>query len=127
MREDEAVRRAREDDRAARAAAQAAEREAQRVAALSPQEREAESAKALIHDFRVALDAERSKGRYKAGSAFDQQRAALLQQALSWQDAASRRDAAAALRESYKFTDWPGKKERKAEVKQWLGQLDGQT
>jgi len=37
------------------------------------------------------------------------------------------REAALALRESDKFTDWPGRKERKQEVKQWLTQLDGQA
>lgn len=35
------------------------------------------------------------------------------------------REAALPRRESYKFSDWSGKKERKREVKQWLTQLDG--
>lgn len=35
-------------------------------------------------------------------------------------------EAATLLRASFKFTDWPGKSEHKAEIKAWLTELDGQ-
>lgn len=119
----------REDDEAAarrqRAMAVAtAQAEEVRKRGLTAEEREAEEAPAAIASFRALLDAERQR-KYKPGSMFDQQRVAFLQKALAWQAEAVRHDAAQVLRESFKFTDWPGKKERKQELKQWLTQLDG--
>ena len=99
--------------------------QAQRRSTLSPAELEAEDAQARIAAFRSLLETERQLKRYKAGSAFDQQRVNFLQAALALQDPVLRRDAAQALRDSYKFTDWPGKKDRKQAVKQSLTQLDG--
>lgn len=125
MQEDEAARQRQTLQAAAQREAAAAQAQAQRRSSLSPADLEAEDAQARIAAFRSSLDTERQLKRYKAGSAFDQQRAKLLQAALALKDPALRRDAAQALRESYKFTDWPGKKERKQEVKQWLTQLDG--
>jgi hypothetical protein len=37
------------------------------------------------------------------------------------------RPRALASRESYRFTGWPSRSERKAEVNQWLTDLDGQA
>ena len=84
-----------------------------------------EDAAASIAHFHALLVAERHLKKYKPGSAFDQHRSDFLKSALAWGQTALRADAASALRESYKFTDWPGKKERKQEVKQCLTQLDG--
>lgn len=127
MREDAAARRQREQQaRAQRDAAAAREREL-RVSQLSPEQREAEDAVAWIADFRAALDAEYMANRYKPGSAFDQWRNDFLKRALALQGTAMRVECARALRESYRFTGWPGKKERKQEVKQWLTDLDGQA
>ena len=127
MVEDAAARERREQQaEALREVAATHERE-QRQSQLSPEQREAEDAGTWIAAFRALLDAEQKLNKYKAGSAFDQQRAALLPRALALQADAVRREAARTLRESYKFTGWPGKKERKQEVKQWLTQLDGQA
>jgi hypothetical protein len=92
---------------------------------LSPEQREAEEAAIWIAEFREVLNAERKHNKYKAGSAFDQQRSAILNRALTLLTDPMRKLAAQALRESYKFTDWPAKKERKQEVKQRLTELDG--
>ena len=125
MQQDEAARQRQALQAAAQRLAAAAQAQAQRRSTLSPAELEAEDAQARIAAFRSLLDTERQLKSYKAGSAFDQQRATLLQAALALNDPALRRDAAQALCESYKFTDWPGKKDRKQEVKQSLTQLDG--
>ena len=125
MREDQAAQQRQTVQAAAQRETAAAQAQARRRSTLSPAELEAEDAQARIAAFRSLLDTERQLKRYKAGSAFDQQRGNFLQGALALQDPALRRDAAQALRDSYKFTDWPGKKERKQEVKQWLTQLDG--
>ena len=127
MHEDEVARQQRAQQAEAQRAATAALEREQRQSQMSPEQREAEDAGAWIAAFRALLDAERTLNKYKAGSAFDQQRAAFLPRALALQADAMRREAARALRESYKFTGWPGKKERKQEVKQWLTQLDGQA
>ncbi len=127
MREDEAAHRLREQQTRAQRDAVATRAHELRLSQLSPEQREAEGAAAWVADFRSLLDAERAANRYKPGSAFDQQRNDFLKRALALQGAAVRADCARALRESYKFTEWPGKKERRQEVKQWLTQLDGQT
>jgi hypothetical protein len=79
----------------------------------------------VIDDFRALFAAEKDRNKYKPGSEFDPKRLAFLQLARAWTTASIRRDAAAALRESFKFTNWPGKAERKAEIKAWLAELDG--
>ena len=127
MAEDAAARQRQEQQAAQRREATAALAREQHRAALSPEQREADDATAGIAHFRALLDAERTLNKYKPGSAFDQQRNDFLKRALAWGHTALRADAARALRESYKFTDWPSKKERKYEVKQWLTQLDGQA
>ena len=127
MREDEAARKQRAQQAEARRVEAAAQEREQRLAQMSPEQREAEEARRWIDAFRAQLENERKLGRYKAGSSFDQARAEVLRRALALQGQALRHAAALALRESYKFTDWPGRKERKQEVKEWLTQLDGQT
>ena len=80
----------------------------------------------IITEFREHYQAAKTKGKYQAGSAFDQKRADFFKQALDWQEQESRHAAAALLRQTIKdWTEWPGKKERKQEVKQALSQLDG--
>lgn len=127
MREDEEARRLREKEAAERQRALVAKAEAEEEAKQTPHEREAKAAGKKIGEFRALLDAEQQTGRPRPGSPFDQSRAVFLKLALTWQAAEVRSAAATVLRESYKFTDWPGKKERKQEVKQWLTQLDGQS
>ena len=125
MQEDQAARQRQALQAAAQREAAAVQAQAQRRSTLSPAELEAEDAQARIAAFRSLLETERQLKRYKAGSAFDQQRVNFLQAALALQDPVLRRDAAQALRDSYKFTDWLGKKDRKQAVKQSLTQLDG--
>lgn len=125
MQDDPAARQRQAAQAAARREAAAAQAQAQRRAALSQAELAAEDTRAHLAAFRNLLHSERQHKRYKAGSAFDQERARLLQAALALQDPALRQEAAQVLRDAYKFTDWPSKKERKQEVKQWLTQLDG--
>ncbi len=126
MAEDAAARQRQQQQAAEQRAAAAAFAREQQRAALSPEQREAEDAAADIARFRALWETERQLNKYKPGSAFDQQRNDFLKLALAWGQAALRTDAAGALRESYKFTNWPGNKERKQQVKQWLTQLDGQ-
>ena len=125
MRQDDAARQHHAQQAAALRDAAAAQHEAQRRTELSPADLEAENAQAQLTAFRSLLDTEKQLKRYKAGSAFDQQRAEFLQGALALKGEALRHAAAQTLRDSYKFTDWPGKKERKQQVKQWLTDLDG--
>ena len=127
MAEDETERKRRAQQAEARRAEAAALAHQLRLSQMSPEQQEAETAHVWIDAFRVQLDQERKVARYKPGSAFDQARAEVMRRALALQSETLRRQAAQALRESYKFTDWPGKKERKLEVKQWLTQLDGQA
>ena len=127
MREDDAARKRRAQQDEARRAQAAEQERQQRLSQMSPEQREAEATRVWLNAFRAQLDSERKRGTYKAGSAFDQSRAEVLRHALALQSEALRREAAQALRESYKFTAWPGNKERKQEVKQWLTQLDGQA
>ncbi len=127
MHEDAAVREQRAQQAEAQRVEAAAQQHQHRLSQMSPEQREAEEARVWIDAFRTQLEIERKLGKYKAGSAFDQARAEVLRRALALQGKALRREAAQALRESYKFTEWPGRKERKQEVKQWLTQLDGQA
>jgi CRISPR-associated protein Cmr6 len=124
MREDEDSRRRRENAAAEQRAAKEAAEAARRRATLPPEEAELDERRADLERFAHALDTVRG-GRYQKGGPFDQERKAFLEKALSWQHRLARTKAAALLRESYKLTDWPAKKERKAEVKAWLARLDG--
>ena len=110
---------------AQRRAALAAQAEESRRQAMTPHEREADDAAGRLDEFRASLAAEKRSNQYRPGSAFDAKRADFLKQALTLAGEDSRLAAATALRESYKFTDWPGKKERRHEVKTSLTSLDG--
>ena len=125
MREDPQQQAKFEAAETAKAQAQAAERKAEEDRSKTPEQREMEQATPVIGEFRVLFAAEKARNKYKAGSEFDQKRLAFLQHARGWATASVRRDAAAVLRESFKFTNWPGKSERKAEVKALLDELDG--
>lgn len=113
--EESARRRAEEEARAIQAEA---ERQT-RLDAMTPEERE-------IETFRTQFENEKAKGGYKAGGIFDAQRLAFFKRTLEWQDQAARAQAASLLRETVKWSGWPGKKERKAEFKAWLEQLEAQ-
>ena len=110
---------------AAKAQASATERKAAEDLLKTPEQLEMEQATPLIDEFRALLAAEKDRNKYKPGSEFDPKRLAFLRLARGWATASIRRDAAAVLRESFKFTNWPGKAERKAEIKLWLTELDG--
>ena len=92
----------------------------------TPEQREGDLARPQIESFRALFAALQARNKYKKGDAFDPLRARFIELARSWVSASVRREAALLLRGSFKFTDWPGKSERKAEVKTWLTELDGQ-
>ena len=125
MREDPAQQAKFEAVQAGKLQALSAQRKAADDLLKSPEQLETEQAAPLIEEFRSLLAAEIARNKYKAGSEFDPKRLAFLRQARAWTTASIRRDAAAVLRESFKFTNWPGKAERKAEIKAWLTELDG--
>ena len=127
MAEDAKARQLREQQAVLQREAAATQARTERIAAMGPAEREAEAAASRLAEFWLLLADEQKRKQYKPGSAFDGVRADFLNYALTLSMAASRHAAALALRESYKFTDWPGKKERKAQVKAALTGLDGQA
>lgn len=101
----------------AQAAREEAERQA-RLAAMSPQMQ-------TVDEFDRYYQAQKRLGSYKAGSQFDEKRRGLFAEALEWRDLEARHAAAALLRQIIKdWTDWPAKKERKAEFRAWLEQLE---
>jgi CRISPR-associated protein Cmr6 len=101
--------------------------EAARLASLSPEAQEMETARACMATFRNAFESEKAKGKYKAGSPIDEKRLNFFRLALEWKTAAARAEAAALLREVIKWSDWPGNKERKQQFKDWLATLDSGT
>jgi len=127
MAEDKAARDRREQQMAAAQDAAAAALRELRKADMSPEQIEAEDADLWIAEFQSLLAAEKATKRYKPGSAFDQQRAVVLERASALLGSAVRLSVASVLRESYKFTNWPGNKERKQAVKELLTRLDGQV
>jgi CRISPR-associated protein Csm5 len=120
--EAEARRRAAEEKARlhAAAAAEEARLEAERLAHLAAMTPELRAVEAF-RDYYLA----QKRGRYQPGSQFDEKRLAFFKEALSWQDSAARQAAATLLRETINWTGWPGKKERKAEFRDWLEQLGG--
>jgi CRISPR-associated protein Cmr6 len=92
----------------------------------SPEQLELEQAAPLIEAFRVLFTGEKTRNQYKKGNEFDPARVRFIELARKWSSAAARGEAATLLRASFKFTEWPGKADRKAEVKRWLTELDGQ-
>lgn len=101
--------------------AQAAREEAERHAKLAAMTPEMQK----VEEFRLYYGEERKKGRYQAGSQFDEKRRTFFREAVEWQEKCARQAAAALLRETIKeWTDWPSKKERKAEFRAWLGALE---
>ena len=128
MFEDEEARRQREQAAAQRQAEAEMQRKVQLRLAMSAADAELDEVRPVIEQFTAELGAERQLNRYKPGQGgFDDKRAAFLKLALTWQHEPARRAAAQVLRDSYKFTNWPSKKERKQEVKQALTALDGQA
>lgn len=123
---EESLRRKREADEKARlkaeAEAKAANEEAERqarLAAMSEEER-------ALEEFRAYYQGQKAKGRYQPGGEFDQRRVAFFQKALAWEDRALRCQAAEIIRQTIKeWTDWPNKKERKQQFRQWLEELAG--
>ena len=126
MQEDPAARLQREQRaQAQRQALADAARERTR-AAMSPEQREAVDADVWLSEFSATFEQARNRKTYKPGSEFDNRRSAVLKLALALNALPLRHEAAKLLRASYKFTEWPSKKERKNEVKAMLTQLDGQ-
>jgi CRISPR-associated protein Cmr6 len=125
MQEDEEARAQREQQAAARRAAEAAAAREEKRKKQTPEQAEAEDAAVWIGEFRALLDAEKARKNYKPGGAFDQQRNDLMKRFLRLQGMHVRREAAQVLRDAYKFTGWPSKKERKQEVIAQLSALEG--
>ena len=92
----------------------------------SPEQLELELASPQLEAFRDLFSCEKARNKYKKGNDFDPARVTFIKAALEWSSTVVRGDAATLLRASFKFTDWPGKAERKAEFKAWLTALDGQ-
>lgn len=103
---------ARDEREQAQAAARAATR-----AGMTAQQR-------ALDDFRSAFETARAKGAHQPGGVFDALRLEFFKTALGWTEADDRRAAALLLRETIQWTGWPGKKERKAEFREWLEQLE---
>ena len=117
--------RQRNEDAARQRATQVAK--AVRLASLSPEAQEMETARACMATFRSAFESEKAKGKYKAGSPIDEKRLNFFRLALEWKAPAARAEAAALLREAIKWSDWPGNKERKQQFKDGLAALDSGT
>jgi CRISPR-associated protein Csm5 len=95
--------------------AQAAARETAR-AGMTDQQR-------ALDDFLSAFETAQARGAHQPGGVFDAQRLDFFKTALDWAETDDRRAAAALLRQTIQWTGWPGKKERKAEFREWLEQL----
>ena len=134
-------RRGEEDRRLAELRAQVEARRAEQAAAAQEKAARTESEKAAaaaretaraamtdqqraLDDFRAVFEIARAKGAHQPGSAFDTQRLAFFKTALGWTEADDRRAAAMLLRDTIQWTAWPGKKERKAEFRAWLEELE---
>lgn len=98
--------------------------EAIRMASLLPEELALEPARASIATFRDAFEAEKAKGKYKAGSPIDEKRLTFFKLAGGWTSPAVRAEAVQLLREVIKWSDWPGNKDRKQQFKDWLTALE---
>ena len=126
MGEDPAARARRDREFAAQSQSAREAAHLARLALMTPDEAEWDRAKPLIDQFTADLAAERQRNNYEAGQGgFDDKRSAFMKLALGLHSKEARLAAARVLHEAYKFTGWPGKKERKQQVKQWLFQLDG--
>lgn len=125
MREDPAQQARFEREHVARAQAAMASRKAEEDLLKSPEQLELEQIRPLVEAFRVLFADEMARNKYQKGNAFDPARIQFVALALKWSNAVVRSEAATLLRASFKFTDWPGKSERKAEIKGWLTELDG--
>ncbi len=102
--------------RVERETAEAAAREAAR-AAMTDQQR-------ALDDFRAAFETARTKGAHQPGGEFDTRRLAFFKTVRDWTETDDCRAAAELLRETIRWTGWPGKKERKAEFRAWLEELE---
>ncbi len=126
MGEDPAARARRDREFAAQSQSAREAAHLARLALMTPDEAEWDRAKPLIDQFTADLAAERQRNNYEAGQGgFDDKRSAFMKLALGLHSKEARLAAARVLHEAYKFTGWPGKKERKQQVKQSLFQLDG--
>ncbi len=125
MREDPAQRAKFEAAQAAKAQALAAERQAAEDLLKTPEQLELERVAPMIEAFRQLLSQEKARGRYQPQHGFHPKRLVFLQQARTWLGEPVRSQAATVLRESFRFTDWPGKGDGKAELKAWMAELDG--
>ncbi|GAB6067606.1 hypothetical protein JCM13664_09240 [Methylothermus subterraneus] len=100
----EAERRRREEERATR------------LAAMSEEEKR-------IEKVRTLLERDRQANRKEPGGELNDQRLKLLEAALSWSDAALRRQAAELLEETARFLPWA--KKRKEDIREKIARLRG--
>lgn len=122
---EELLRRKREAEEKARleaeAEAKAAREETERLARLSAMSPEEQA----LEEFRAYYQRQKAKGRYQPGGEFDQRRLEFFRKVLAWEDRALRRQAADLIFQTIKeWTDWPNKKERKQQFRQWLEELE---
>jgi len=104
------------EEKAAKAAE--AEQERQRLAAMTPEQRR-------LEEFRGTYKTEKAKGAYKAGGIFDQEKTALLKDAVNWTDQEMRLKAALLIRKIVsEWSGWPGNKKKKEELKNTLQSLE---
>ena len=94
----------------------ARQREEEKLAKLSSEERQ-------IEELRKRLEADKAANRKEPGGPLNEQRLKLLQAALEWQDTELRKRAATLLRETAKFLPWA--KKRKKEIQEQLDRLGG--
>ncbi len=95
---------------------EAREREAaQRMAALSEEERQME-------ELRRQLERDRAAGRKEPGGVLNEKRLALLESALQWSDPELRERAASLIRQTAEFLPWS--KKRKNKVMELLAELE---
>ncbi len=115
--EDPNAKKAREDEQARKHEEARAAADANRLATLSPEDREWELAQLVISAFRAQYEAAHSAGAFNPGGPFSQQRLGFIKQALGWEESRSRIAAAELLTETA-TKDWgrPGKKERWKEL-----------
>ena len=125
MREDPAQQAKFEAAREAKLRALAAQRKVADDLLKSPEQLETEQAALAIEAFRKLLSDERARGKYQPQLGFHPKRLVFLELARAWVSESARSEAGAVLRESFKFTEWPGKGDIKAKLKASVAELDG--
>jgi len=128
MGEDPKARQQRQEEQAKAQALLKEKAAAERLATLSPEDREWEQAQPVLDDFRTEFEKARAAGAFNPGGTFSPVRLEFMKQALDWPEARSRK-AAAELLEASATKDWgrPAKKERWKELQDAIVALKGQA